>query len=132
MVVHEYDAFDEKHFDSVVGTIATKTIVFCERFYQRLRESTIHNKRSLRCAFGLSYGKGLRITIPGYPLDYISERINYASRLVGVADDDEVVLERELIDHITAEEVLELHKEKRELKKMGSHEVGVFGTTAKS
>ena len=132
LVVHEYDTDNERHFDKVVGEIATASIVFCIDFYGKLLKSTIHNKRNLHCAFGLSYGKGVRINIPGYPLDYISDRINYASRLVGVARDNEVVFEKELFEHITPEEVFSLRKEKRELKKIGPHEVGVFDTVAKS
>ena len=128
LVVHEYDKKKVDDLHSVLKKLATNTVIFRIDFYDRLAKSTVHEKHNLKCAFGLSYGPCLRIRIPGYPLDYISDKINYASRLVAVASSDEVVFEIDLWDYINGEKVFNKRKDNRELKNMGNHEVGVFDT----
>jgi len=126
LVVYEYDGRKNSNLKEAIKKLIENTILFRIDFYQKLEGSTIHGKRSLKCGFGLSYGKAVRIGIPGYPLDYVSDKINFASRLVNVANKDEVVFEEDLWEYIEAEDVFSLEKDERELKKIGKRTVGVF------
>ncbi len=127
-VVYEYEKNNQKMLSNMVRKITGSIIVFRIDFYERLSKSTLHGKEDIRCSFGLSYGPCMRFTIPGYSLDYVSHKINFASRLVSVANNDEVVFELDLWDYIAEDEVFNKRRDTRELKKMGHYPVGIFDT----
>mgnify|MGYP006283288003 CR=1 FL=1 len=124
--VYEYEKNNNKMLKDKINDITGAITTFRISFYDRLSNSTLHGKNDIKCSYGLSYGPCMRIKIPGYSLDYVSHKINYASRLVNVANNDEVVFEIDLWEYIKEEEVFNKRKEKRELKKMGMHNVGIF------
>jgi class 3 adenylate cyclase len=126
LAVYEYDSRRPGSLPETVKQLVANITLFRIDFYRKLHASTIHSRSTLKCGFGLSYGKAIRIGIPGYPLDYVSDRINFASRLVGVALKNEVVFEEDLWDYVDPADVLNKRKEERELKKMGKTPVGIF------
>ena len=85
-VVHEYQGSDANGLQEVLSPLISSIITFRIDFYQRLKRAALHGSGELKCAFGLSFGPCQRISIPGYPLDFVSHRINFASRLVSVAN----------------------------------------------
>jgi class 3 adenylate cyclase len=125
-VVYEYEENNNTMLTGKVSGLIRAINIFSRDFYGKLGDSTLHGKRDIKCSFGLSYGPCMRFHIPGYPLDYVSHKINYASRLVSAALSDEVVFEHDLWDYIHEDDVSKKRKDNRDLKKMGTHEVGVF------
>jgi class 3 adenylate cyclase len=131
LVVHEYEPRNLTMFSSTLHDLISEVLAFRVDFYERLRRSTIHQTGKLRCAFGLAFGQGVRLTIPGYPLDYVSHKINFASRLVGVADADELVFEIDLWDRLDPGDLPSRRREMRQPKKMETVELGVAALDAK-
>jgi class 3 adenylate cyclase len=125
-VVYEYEENNKPKLTEKVLNIIGAINLFGNEFYNKIENSTLHGKNGIKCSFGLSYGPCMRFTIPGYPLDYVSHKINYTSRLVAVAGINEVVFEIDLWDYIRETDVKNKRRELRELKKMGNCDVGVF------
>jgi len=109
-----------------IERLVSAIVTFRIEFYTKLGQSTLHGRNEIKCSFGFSYGPCMRITIHGYSLDYVSHKINYASRLVSIAENDEVVFEYDLWDYINKDEVFNKRKDTRELKKMGKNKIGIF------
>ena len=126
LAVHEYDPADREGFNESLNRLIEGIAGFHGEFRRQLDSSTIHGRNQLHCAYGLSYGRGVRFNIPGYSLDYVSDRINFASRLAGVADSNEVVFEYDLWDQIDQEKVSGKKEAERDLKKIGLVKVGVY------
>jgi len=124
--VHEYDRADSRMFAAVLKALVAAVRSFTADFEARLGDSTIHGKHRLKTSFGLAYGPAVRFAIPGYPLDYISHKINLASRYAGVAAEREVVFEADLLEHMRSLPGANARLEQRELKKMGQVDVGVY------
>jgi class 3 adenylate cyclase len=125
-VVYEYKKNDEKMLMEKLEQLISAIITFRIEFENKLNISTLHGKKDIKCSFGIAYGPCMRLTISGYSLDYVSHKINYASRLVSVAESNEVVFEYDLWDYIGDEIVYNKRKDIRVLKKMGSNDIGVF------
>ncbi len=126
LVVFEYEENNQVILSATIRQLISSINTFRIDFFNRLHQSTLHGCDGIKCSFGLSYGPCIRITIPGHSLDYVSHKINYASRLVAVAEIDEAVFEYDLWNYIQDDEVFNKRKVTRELKKMGKREIGVF------
>ncbi len=126
LVVFEYKANNKDMLGDRIRQLVSAILTFRIDFYSRLYQSTLHGNDEIKCSFGLSYGPCIRITIPGHPLDYVSHKINYASRLVAIAGNDEAVFEYDLWNYIQEDKVFKKRKVTKELKKMGKKEIGVF------
>jgi len=96
-------------------------------FRDRLSFSTLHGVGKLSVGFGAAFGKCLRFFISGGSLDYVGDRVNYASRLVSVAGGNEVLAEEDFEDHIKKlqdeGEAISANAVTRELKKIGNQSV---------
>lgn len=126
LIVYEYEKDNRKAFKETLYKLIDAITIFRIDFDNRLEKSTIHGKTKIKCSYGLSYGPCVKILIPGYPLDYVGDRINFASRLVDVASPNEIVFEYGLWDEIENNDVLNKREEERELKKIGNVRVGIF------
>ena len=125
LVVHEYKRNDAGMFSATLSNLLAAIVTFRIDFHSQLVQSTIPGKSRLKCAFGLSFGSGVRLTIPGFPLDYVSHKINLAARLVGIADENELVFDIDLWDEIDSDDLINMRRETRKPKKMNEIEVGV-------
>jgi class 3 adenylate cyclase len=99
-VVFEYKNNDEKMLMEKLEQLISAIIIFRIEFENKLNSSTLHGKKDIKCTFGITYGPCMRLTISGLPLDNVSHKINYASRLVSVAESNEVVFEYDLWDYV--------------------------------
>lgn len=69
-------------------------------FKEQIRISKLHDKKKLSIGFGVSYGKSKRFHLPGFPKDYVGDRINLAARLCSEAAPLEIVLEPDLKEYL--------------------------------
>ena len=77
LVVYEYEKSNQKMLKEKIKRLTSAIVAFRIEFYERLELSTLHGNKNIKCSFGFSYGPAIRFTIPGYPLDYVSHKINY-------------------------------------------------------
>jgi class 3 adenylate cyclase len=61
----------------------------CQHIYSDFTDfkkaTSLHGIDSLGIGFGISYGNALRFNLPGGGIDYVGEKVNFASRLCGAA-----------------------------------------------
>ncbi len=94
--VREYNINLNKSFDRNLFLCITSMIDFKNSFLDALNSSRLHERDKLGITFGLSYGKARKFNLPGFPKDYIGDKINLSSRLCSVGEASEFVIEYDL------------------------------------
>lgn len=98
--ISEYNDDDPDNFKVKLSTTIAAIRSFMASFYKAVSNSNLHDRSEIKISFGLSYGNSFRFHLAGQPLDYIGEKVNLASRLCGIANPSEIVMEYDLKDHL--------------------------------
>ncbi len=99
--VNEYDKeFKRKPFLATFLNTLNDIVIYRRKFKENIKSSTLHGKTNLNISFGVSYGKSRRFNLKGFPKDYVSDKINLASRLCQEAEPGEIVFEIDLKEYI--------------------------------
>jgi class 3 adenylate cyclase len=98
--VSEYDDESDDSFlqrlTDTVGAIRS----FLRVFDRAIAASNLHDRGDIKVSFGVSYGNSFRFHLPGQPLDYIGEKVNFSARLCSIAAPSEIVVEHDLAERL--------------------------------
>lgn len=94
--VSEYiDNEDNQSFLSSLEYVIQKTIEFNKKFLSSMFYSILHDNDCLTMGYGISYGHSFKYAYDNY-LDYVGEKVNFASRLVSKANGNQILLEKDI------------------------------------